>query len=90
MMPVYTQLRIFLNELQADLSLADTSHSMEEKESPWERLAVMRAKMAFQPLEVGPLTRENWAGCGHPFECDFGLVWYRTGGNKLDYIDRSG
>src|ERR1700730_458630 len=89
-MPVNAQLRIFLNELQTNLSLANTSHSREEKEPPTERLSLTRAKMTFEFLEVGPLPCENWAGGRHPFECDFQLELCRRGRTKQGYIGKSG
>jgi hypothetical protein len=61
MITFYTPLWIFLNELEADLSLANTSHSIKEEESSGERLALTRAEVVFEPPQVGLLPRENWA-----------------------------
>ena len=62
MMLVNTQLWIFLNEFQADLSLANTPHSMEKEEPSRGILSLTQAKMLLELLEVRLLPCENWAG----------------------------
>ena len=62
MMLVNTQLWIFLNEFQADLSLANTPHSMEKKKPPKGIWPLPQAKMPLELPKVGLLPCENWAG----------------------------